>query len=457
MSAAISIALVLVIAAPREEPAEPFAASMQQGWQALQAERWEDARRAYEAAAADVPRSEDAWIGLMRARLGMKDLRGAAKAGERALSLAPENLWAHRFLALTRYLLGEYERARVHYERVRVADAAGASDPLIALGLGLTLVRLGEVENGHRLCREAKTALGDDERVLACLALGEQSGPRLGAMTSVSILRGLDNQVADISAFTALASATWAPTWSLRAGVTLSRAELGGASVDQASPLLGVAVGGKAWSMSLAGVLLTANDATDLTPIVWGRAAYGSDRLGVWLTSALSFYDGEGLGVVTAANGFGDRGQGGFGAGAGSEVTAMSVASAPGTVYQLAAGLTLARPGVLLVAFGPELLVVSDELLISVHASARVLFGSSAWLDLAGHYGTRSYAVDAAGLAVWSSAERQRAGTRVGFGFQLGPMFALGLEGRWDGLEANGSGAPLRHRIGASASLVFTP
>ncbi len=181
--------------------------ALQRGWLALGEARWQDARAAYLDATTRDPDNEDAWIGLMRAHLGASEPRAAIAAGERALALAPDNAWAHRFIALAYYLAADYPRARRHYEHARSASPA---DPLVALGLGLTLVRLGEPDPGQALCAEAARALPDDPRVADCFALARAARPRLALGAHVLGLAGTRFGAGDLVATSAAGLAlTW--------------------------------------------------------------------------------------------------------------------------------------------------------------------------------------------------------------------------------------------------------
>jgi tetratricopeptide (TPR) repeat protein len=366
---------------------------MAAGWAALQAERFDQAATHYAAAAAATPASEDAWIGQQRAHLGRKAWREAAAAGERALALNPDNVWAHRFQALARYELGAYREARGHYERVL---ARQPDDALMQLGLGFSLVRLGDERAGHAACGRAAAALPGDPRVAACLALRDPNRTVVTGSLSASGA-GSPGGAGTLMATSVTAGARWSSGLSLWAGATLSRLTRDGADWDQAGPLIGLGVLRPGWELWAAGALVLSTDAAaDRAGVVLvGTAWHGADvSLGV--TAALSLYrSATALQVdphLTLR--LHDR----VSVTLGGEVQTVTTPGEPVQVQQ---------PGPWARQSGSA---SSTEVLGSGRAALSVRLSPAVTLSAQGWYGSRRAPVDAGGLSIWPSADRFTAG-----------------------------------------------
>jgi hypothetical protein len=146
---------------------ETYNACLRLGWLA---HRRGDAARslAYYRRALDLaPGSLDAWLGVVQALSALQRWDQAGAETEALLQEYPEHWGALRSLALVRYGQGRFPEAEALYAQ---ALERTPGDPLMELGLGLSLVRQGRVKEGQGRCRAAAAQLGDDARVAACLS-----------------------------------------------------------------------------------------------------------------------------------------------------------------------------------------------------------------------------------------------------------------------------------------------
>lgn len=361
------------------------------------ARRWDDAAYGFTCAAELQPDSEGAWIGLQLTALQAERWLEAKRAGEHALSLDPESSWARQRQALILYHLGEYRAAESLYRSV-LADASDettASNETTAemqLGLGFTLVRLGEEERGHAQCELAQQSLSDDPRVPQCLALRAPAKLIVGATLEAGVRRQTSaSKTRSLGSLTATAWGQWPLGLTLWSGASLSRVDTStlGSTYTQATPTFGAGLTRDGVFVRFAGTwLLSSYEPLDDTPIFSTTLGYEGEGWSTWLTGSASFYDER-------------------------------------TVNQWRAALRWNFSPAWSVRAGPEFSVVVEN--AAEDASAEWLGAGVAALrwdptkrlffELEGWLGARRYPVDSEGLSVWTGDELFRGGARFDMGF----------------------------------------
>jgi tetratricopeptide (TPR) repeat protein len=364
-----------------------FDEAMSFGEQGLATEHWDDAVYGFTCATDLEPESEGAWIGLQLATLSEHRWIEARRAGERALALSPQNLWARRKQALILYQLGEYEDAESLYRSVLV-DAP--DDAEMQLGLGFTLVRRGEEERGHAVCELAQQSLNNDPRVPQCLAL--RAPPKFTAGGSLEL--GAQRQTSSLKTRTlgSITGSVWG-TWpfglTLWGGGSLSSVDTStqSASYTQATPTLGAGLTHDGAFVRLAATwLLSSYTPLDGATVLSTTFGYEGERWSTWLSGSSSFY--------------GER-----------------------TVNQWRAALRWGfAPGWSL-RVGPEFTVVAEddsvEWMGAGVAALRWDPMDRLWFELEGWSGARRYPVESEGLSVWTGDERFRGGARFDMGWLI--------------------------------------
>lgn len=273
------------------------------------------------------------------------------------------------------------------------------------LGLGFTLARLGEVERGHDLCRQAAEAFPTDPRINECLQTEPPAEVVVGASLSSGYMSYSDPwELVDLLWLTATAGVELASGVGLWAGVTWARTSLNYELDDfvQTHPVLGLYVMKDGFEARLSGTYLFANDGDESAPIdgAWGlsgRVGYGSGDLAGYLDLAASVY---------------------------SATTAVQLD--PRLSWRLSDRVTL--------TLGPELQVLTaeGEVLGSGHVGADIRLNAILTMRLYGWGGTRRYAVEAGGLSVWTSADRYVGGYRAGLSVEVAAPLHLDFEWRHD-------------------------
>ncbi|MCB9730505.1 MAG: tetratricopeptide repeat protein [Deltaproteobacteria bacterium] len=296
-SARLGLAALLAVAAlstrpPLARAAASYGDAMALAWSSLQRGEAEAAARAYAEAAALVPESEDAWLGLQLARLTQRDWSAALAAGERALALNPQSRWAQARQGYAHAMRGEPQLALPHYER---AVALAPDDAELRLGLGLSLVGVGRVEEGRESCRRAADTLGADSPLVAeCLGATRGDALTFRAAATASYGGYQDPwEVRDIRALTLSAGLAWGWGAGVWAGATLSESTLqyGLGDYRQANGVLGLWVDRQGWRAHLDASYLGATDErVDGAWFADGGLGYGTDAaradlalvLGAW-------------------------------------------------------------------------------------------------------------------------------------------------------------------------------
>lgn len=423
------------VAEAEPEAPDPALAALQQGWAALNGGRFDEAAAAYAQASSLDPTMLDAWLGLQWAHLAAGRAQQAADAGERALALDPHNFWARRRQALARYLLGEYAAARGLYEGVLADDPADAE---ARLGLGFTLVRLGEVGPGHAECRKAAPGLKDGAQVAECLAMGTSAGPLAspgvtvggGAWLTLLLPAGQGVRFQRQQTLTATAFAEWPAGWGVWGGALLGQMITRPAKTVSAQDVPALGGYGRWRDLSFAAsVARLSSDETDADGAWVGvaRAGWQPGALGVTLGGAWSGYA---QGRVWQAD--------------------------PRVVWQPGAALRLAA-GAEIVALDPDAgATMVAATLTAWQIEGRWAATDTLAVDAWGSWGPRQRFVEVEGLSVWSNDDRFTWGARAGLTWQMTPSTALRLEGRWEAGEVLAGQTRDFSLIGGTAGLQLT-
>ena len=320
------------------------------------------------------------------------------------LALNADNVFALRSQGLAHYMRAEYEPARARYE------AALAHDPDHAetqLGLGFTLVRLGEGSQGRALCEGTRETLGADVRIADCLAAKEDRELIVSASVYGTFLSYTEAwNTSSVASLSFTAGLEWPRLMGdfglgVWAGATLSQARLRYQASDyqQASPVVGLYFVGDGWSAGAlgAGIVSTDDSAVDGTVVLQGHGHYQPGAYGGGGALTASFYpDG-------------------------------TVAS------QLSGTFRWAPTSWLRVDVGPELQLIGEagdlEVLGSAHVAATWTPLDSLSLTLSGYGGLRRYAVDDSAMSIWTNDERYLGGYRVSVAWS--PLDDLTLSARF--------------------------
>lgn len=373
-----------------------FDAQMAAGQERLAAGACVEAATAYQAAGAEVPDAEDAWVGAQRAWLCAGEWAKAANAGSVALALNPHNAWALRGQGYALHMTGDLDGARRAYE---ACVALRPDDAEARLGLGFVRVAQGDVDEGHALCRGAASGLPlGDPRIDECLAPG---GTPLtwGASVSATYLRYTDPYILrNVSAISFTAGVDWA-AGGLWGGATLSGStrNFGLGDYQQANPVLGGALRIGGLTVGVAGsVLFSSEDSLDGTGLVLGSLAYRDGAFGGGVSATTSIYPNQ-------------------------------------WVEQLDARFEWAPAPWLSLVLGPELQIIdADELLASGSLSVTGRPHPRLALFATGIGGPRRWAVDDVLLSVWTNSDRVIGGYRVGVDWTPWDVFGLTLTFRHD-------------------------
>jgi tetratricopeptide (TPR) repeat protein len=414
---------------------DPALAALQQGWAALNDGRYDDAAAAYAQASALDPTMLDAWLGLQWAHLAAGRAQQAAAAGERALALDPHSFWARRRQALARYLLGEYAAARGLYESVLADDPTDAE---VRLGLGFTLVRLGEVDQGHAECRKAAPGLKEGGLVAECLALGALAGPLAapavtvggGAWLTLLTPAGKTGLFQRQQTLTATAFAEWPAGWGVWGGALVGQMITRPAQTasSQDVPVLGAY--GRWRDLSFAAsVARLSSDEADADG-AWVRVARAAWQPGAWGVSLGGAWTGYAQGRVWQAD--------------------------PRVVWQPSSSLRLAA-GAEIVGLDPDAgAAMPADTLTAWQIEGRWQTTDTLAVDAWGSWGPRQRFVEVEGLAVWSNDDRFTWGARTGLTWQMTPSTALRLEGRWEAGEVLAGQTRDFTLVGGTAGLQLT-
>lgn len=348
-----------------------------------------DAAVSFEAAAAQVPDAEIAWVEAQTSWACAGEFARARAAGERALALNPDNAWALRGQGYALSMSGDLAGARASYE---AALARRPGDAETKLGLGFVMSWMGEEDAGHALCAEAAASLpAGDPRPGECRAI--TATPTLwGVAASFTTLQYLSPLLlTDLSSLSLTAGVDWPADGAVWAGVTLTQTGLGYGldAVQQATPVVHGTIRSGAFSADLGAAMVFATDST-------------ADKAGVGLLG-FGYGDATLRGTVSAAASF-------YGGGT--------------RVGQVDARLDWTPEPWVSLSLGPELQIIRSAgqgqggAQTEVLASGALTITGRPYPRLAlwatGLGGMRRWPVDEAGLSVWTNEDRTVGGYRLG-------------------------------------------
>ena len=371
---------------------DSYGAHIRLGWLNLKSKNFKEAEEHYRIAAQKTPQSIDPWLGLQNVALERKDWKKAEEAGVAAIALDPKNFWAISRKAYAEYMNQEYSAAKTDYLKALEISRA---DPEMLLGLGFARIKLGEIDEGRKLCEQARTSLVADKRVDECLAMSRQKKLTATTTASATYLRYLNPwNIRDLRSLYITGALTWPAGITSWIGVTFSYAKLRYEVDDfrQLAPVIGIDYNAGGWSAgSSADWLFSNNDEVNSTVVATLHMGYDWKRAGIHISAAGSFYPSFSVYQIDPLGVFriGDR----FELGIGPEL--MIVGAYP--------------------IGGPNPETADQEMLGSGKLDFRwraygplTIFGS-------GFAGRRRYAVDFQGLSVWSNNDLFAGGYDLGF------------------------------------------
>jgi Flp pilus assembly protein TadD len=123
---------------PMYDPAVEY----QKGMEAISNGKWKDAQRAFNNVTDAAPKAFEGWFMLGYAKASGGDPKGARRAYDRAVKLKPEDIAAHRELAITLARIGETEKARSELVKLqgRAATCAEACPDAALLKSGIAAI-----------------------------------------------------------------------------------------------------------------------------------------------------------------------------------------------------------------------------------------------------------------------------------------------------------------------------
>ncbi len=393
-------------------------------WSLLDSGKTDEAIDAYTRVAKQYPASLDPWLGLSWANIVAARWVAAEEACQRALAIAPKDTFARARLALVKYATGRFGEARPLYEALL---AENPSDRELTLGLGLTLVRLGETARGRALCASV-AAVDGDTRPADCQRLDTTRPVRIAIGAYGTYLRDpAPWNVKDVKGATVTLGVEWPYRVGLWLGTSFVHSELryGSSNYWSVTPILGLYLGRGRWTGTLSGgVLLSSSDTNNQTGVVTLGVGIQHDVFGGKLDLAVSAHSD----LVT------------FQARPRFEVSLLS--------------------GRLRLSLGPDLLVLKSA---TSTVSSAILFSGQlglTWaprgdleLRLVGWGGPRRAFVEDEGLTMYTSDVRFIGGYRVGATYWPVPNVGLELEFRHDiGDETSGESRTF-HRVGATLGI----
>lgn len=154
-----------------------FDSVIRDAWLSLCLKDDKSAEIVYRLAAKLRPDSLDARLGLQLVNLRQENWPAAKSAGRLALELDRNNCWARSRHAYVLFMTEDFEGALTWYEFVlnQFPD-----DPEMLLGMGFSRIRLGQIDEGKKLCRQAERITPEDTRVNECLAKKKSDSFRFG-------------------------------------------------------------------------------------------------------------------------------------------------------------------------------------------------------------------------------------------------------------------------------------
>ena len=124
--------------APSYDPAAEY----QRGVQALKAGKFRDAEDAFDHVLSAAPRNGDVWLLMGLSKEGKGDIKGAEKAYEKSVKLAPDNIVAHQQLGMALAKLNQNDKAKAELDLLQQkASACGACADADKLKAAVTAVQ----------------------------------------------------------------------------------------------------------------------------------------------------------------------------------------------------------------------------------------------------------------------------------------------------------------------------
>ncbi len=146
--------------------AQSYEQYLDEGWHARQQREFKTAENAYRQAIAVNPNGNDAQIGLFYTYIEQGNFTKAEAMLAGLLTIMPYNMWVRKGAAWTLFNRKKYAEAAEHYRYI--LNEAG-EDSEMRLGLGLSLVKTGQQEEGRQECRKCQEELAGDPRLAECL------------------------------------------------------------------------------------------------------------------------------------------------------------------------------------------------------------------------------------------------------------------------------------------------
>ncbi|MCP4135843.1 MAG: tetratricopeptide repeat protein [bacterium] len=137
------------------------------GSRAREKKDFKAAEAAYRGALKEVPRSEEAMVGLLYTFIEKEDYIQAEKVLAEIRAINPLNIRIRKGAAWTFYMRGRYADAVDEYRFI--LDESGNNSE-IRLGLGLSLLMSGKADEAHEECLKCKDDFKNDSRMEVCLA-----------------------------------------------------------------------------------------------------------------------------------------------------------------------------------------------------------------------------------------------------------------------------------------------
>lgn len=402
-------ALSVLKETPRDQ--DSYDVRMRRGYLETELGNFESAATEYEKAASSISSSEEAWLGLQWARMQAGQYRNALAAGARVLALNEIHSTAMARQGLSHYMLGEFEAALDVYQKAVALDPENGE---YLLGIGFTLVKLGESKAGKAYCRRARADLGDDSRIRDCLSMDSGLGGEIssngvlynGTFWSTFLHYTNPWNQRQILSFSMSNDLMWKTGFGLWLGGTFARTVMRyqAANFWQVAPVLGLYYARNGFSIFGAACWFFSNfKEVANTKVGIVKGDYDGSVLGGGISMSGSFYP-------------------------------------RGNAYQLDPQLRVRIQNKATITAGPELTIITIEsaqaeqgsqnrnsakYLWSGHLGLSVIAHRLITVFASGYGGWRQYAVDAAGLSVWSSDDLFVGGYHAGMSSRLGNHMAL--------------------------------
>lgn len=408
-----------------------FDSVIRDAWLSLCLEDYKAAESGYRRAAALRPDSMDARLGLQLVYLRQENWTAAKSAGLLALKMDKNNYWAASRYAYTLFMSGDFDGAATWYEALleKFPD-----DLEMLLGMGFARIRLGQIEEGKKLCHRAERISPEDPRVKECLREQKVDRFQFGADGRFSYLRYVYPATIEDIKYTTLTAWGLLPSGLLLwGGAGFTQASMPNATSDyyHIPAILGIGYRKPKWSLDASGGYLFSNNAySDGTGLARLAGAFVPGKFGGALRGDVSIYPDF-------------------------------------FVVQLGASLLLKPIERIELSVGPEVILVSDEskavtqgqagwgVVASGHVGATLVVHRMIALMVTGFGGPQTRMVEASGLSIWTNDDRFMGGYTLGIRFQGVAHFCADLAFvHYIGVERQGLSNNF-HLPGVSVGLSF--